>query len=208
MIAGKDKTAAGVSARKHIRCPQKTGINMNMHEKRTGAVVTLIVGITAIVILAGLVAKFGVIDQYQRQTDAQTAYGKVHQQYQSMQEELTDYDKVLTEYRTYSMDWLTGADESDDRFVSVSRQKVLDLIETEMMTRGTVNSVRIYGDRVSISMTGMNLDEISQMVDVIEAQPIVAKAVLDLAETEKDKPASILSFSLNITLQREEAAEQ
>ena len=204
MIA-KEKAAAAAPVRKAVKCPQKTGINMNMREKRTGTVLTLVIGVAAIVILAGLAAKFGVIDQYQRQADAQAAYSKVHQQHQTMEEALLDYDKVLTEYRTYSMDWLTGADETDDRFVSVSRQQVLDLIEREMMTRGTVNSVRVYGNNVVVSMTGMSLAEISEMFSDIEAEPMVAKVVLDLAETEKDQPASILSFSLNITLQKEAA---
>ena len=207
MIAGKDKTAAPSPVRRHIRCPQKVGINMNMREKRTGAVLTLVIGVIAIAALAGVVAKFGVIDRYQRLADAQAAYSQVHQQHQTMETALEKYDEVLAEYRTYSMDWLTGAEESDDRFVSVSRQRVLDLIETEMMTRGTVNSVRVYGNTLSVAMSGMNLAEISRMVDDIEAQPMVAKAVLNLAETEKDKPASILSFSLDITLQREEGEQ-
>ncbi len=204
----KEKTGAAVSPlRKGIRCPQKTGINMNMHEKRTGAAATAVAGAAVIVLLAAAVAKFGVIDLYRRQDAAQAAYNGVHQQYTSMQEELTGYDKVLTEYRTYSMDWLSGADEGDTRFVSVSRTEVLDLVEQKMMTRGTVSSVRVYDDTVTVEMTGMNLDEISRMVDDLEAQPMVARALLNIAETEKDQPASVLSFTLQITLQKEAAEE-
>lgn len=204
----KEKTNTAASPlRKGIRCPQKTGINMNMHEKRSGAVATAVAGAAVIVLLAAAVAKFGVIDLYRRQDAAQAAYNGVHQQYTSMQEELTGYDKVLTEYRTYSMDWLSGADEGDTRFVSVGRTEVLDLVEQKMMTRGTVSSVRAYDDTVTVEMTGMNLDEISRMVDDLEAQPMVARALLNIAETEKDQPASVLSFTLQITLQKEAAEE-
>ena len=70
----KEKTNTAASPlRKGIRCPQKTGINMNMHEKRSGAVATAVAGAAVIVLLAAAVAKFGVIDLYRRQDAAQAA---------------------------------------------------------------------------------------------------------------------------------------
>lgn len=201
MIGGKKEKAAQEQGRtRAIRCPQKKGINLNMREQQTGAAVTLIVGIAVIFVLVCAVAKFGVIDQYQRLSKAQGEYTAVHQTYVNGQKELEDYDQVLMEYRTYSRDWMEGEDETG-RLVSVDRIEVLDLVEAHMMNRGSVTSLEVQGETAQVSMTGMTLDEISRMFADLQAQPIVASVELNLAETEKDMPASILSFSMNITLQ-------
>ena len=42
------------------------------------------------------------------------------------------------------------------------------------------------------------------MFGAIEQRDIVERVDLDVAETEKDMPASIMSFSVNITLKTEE----
>ena len=201
MNAQKVGTLPAAAAHRPIRCPQKTGINLNMHEKRAGAVLTVVIGCLVIALLAGAAAKLGVIDRYQRLAQAEQAYAQVHGQYTAMEEALADYDAVLSEYRTYSMDWQAGADGT----VTVNRRLVLDLIEQEMMTRGTVTSLRVMDDAVVVVMTGMSLAEISEMFEAIEAQPIVKSVELTLAETERDQPASVLSFSVNITLQEEAA---
>lgn len=210
MIREKERTAAGelgAGAKRMIRCPQKVGINMNMREKHRGAAATAVIGVAVIVLLAGCVAKFGVIDRYRALSDAQSAYDNVHRQYESAVTELLNYDRVLAEYRTYSRDWMTGAKEGEGSCVAVSRQEVLDLVEARMKTRGTVNRISVRGNTAVIDMGGMSLDEISDMFEVIEQEPIVAAVRLDIAETEKDHPASILSFSVTITLQQEVAEE-
>ena len=189
-------------SRRSIRLPQKTGINMNMREKRTGKYVTVIVGVCLILLCAGLVAKFGVIDQYRRLSDAQGAYTRVHQQYVDTEAQLEDYDRILAEYRTYSMDWMTGSEDSKKNYVAVDRQDVLDLVESEMMPRGTVKSVTVRDDSLVVTMGGMTLDQISAMFADIELSPIVQSVELNIAETEKDQPSSILSFSVNIVLQK------
>ena len=195
------REAAGRSLRIQGRLPHKTGINMNMREKRTGTVLTLVAGCVIIAILAGVAAKFGVVDLYRRLSAAQSAYSQVHSQYETVQEQLTDYNKVLTEYRTYSTDWTAAS--PDANLPAVDRQAVLDLVETEMMSRGTVRSILIKGDTVSVTMSGMDLDGISEMFTAMKQYSIVDNVDLTMAETESDRPASILSFSLNITLSTE-----
>ena len=51
MIAEKEKkTARANTPRRPVRCPQKTGINLNLHEKRTGTVLTLLIGALCITV--------------------------------------------------------------------------------------------------------------------------------------------------------------
>lgn len=191
--------------RKMVKCPSKTGINMNQREKRTGQVLTLVIGLAVILLMAGLVARFGVMEQYKRLSEAQSAYGEVHSQLAAYQEKLTDYELVLTEYRSCSLDGMT---EGEDQLITVSRQAVLDLVEGIMMPRGKVISVNILDDTADVEMSDMSLDQISAMFAVMEAEPIVRSVELNMAATEENTASAQLNFSVRIYLGPERAVEE
>ena len=195
----------GPALRKMVKCPSKTGINMNQREKRTGAVLTLVIGLAVILLMAGLVARFGVMEQYRRLSEAQSAYGEVHSQLAACQEKLADYELVLTEYRSCSLDGMT---EGEDQLITVSRQAVLDLVEGIMMPRGKVISVNILDDTADVEMSGMSLDQISDMFAVIEAESIVRSVELNMAATEENTASAQLNFSVRIYLGPERAVEK
>ena len=191
--------------RKMVKCPSKTGINMNQREKRTGQVLTLVIGLAVILLMAGLVARFGVMEQYKRLSEAQSAYGEVHSQLAACQEKLTDYELVLTEYRSCSLDGMT---EGEDQLITVSRQAVLDLVESIMMPRGKVISVNILDDTADVEMSDMSLDQISAMFAAIESESIVRSVELNMAATEENTASAQLNFSVRIYLGPERAVEK
>ena len=59
---------------KGMKLPSKTYINLAQKESKKRDVVTSILGLILIVILAGCVAKFGVIDQFARQNRAEAMF--------------------------------------------------------------------------------------------------------------------------------------
>ena len=192
-----------------IRCPQKTGINLNIEENRERDRLTLLIGVVAIAALVAVVVNFGVIAQYKRLDKAQAEYNQVHSQYTQTQEALQDYDRVLLEYRTYSMDWMSGTgDGSEDLTAIVDRQQILDLLETEMLSRGRLTSVQIIDNKMNVSMSGMSLDQISDMFAILRRSPIVSDVALDLASTEDGNMAAILDFTVRITLRQAEEVAQ
>ena len=191
--------------RKMVKCPSKTGINMNKREKRTGEMLTLVIGLAVILLMAGLVARFGVMEQYRRLSEAQSAYGEVHSQLAACQEKLTDYELVLTEYRSCSLDGMT---EGEDQLITVSRQAVLDLVEGIMMPRGKVISVNILDDTADVEMSDMSLDQISAMFAAIESESIVRSVELNMAATEENTASAQLNFSVRIYLGPERAVEK
>ena len=192
-----------------IRCPQKTGINLNIEENRDRDRLTLLIGVVAIAALVAVVVNFGVIAQYKRLDKAQAEYNQVHSQYTQTQEALQDYDRVLLEYRTYSMDWMSGTgDGSEDLTAIVDRQQILDLLETEMLSRGRLTSVQIIDNKMNVSMSGMSLDQISDMFAILRRSPIVSDVALDLASTEDGNVAAILDFTVRITLRQAEEVAQ
>lgn len=191
---------------KVLKLPTKTTINLAQRESRRKDVLTLTIGGALILLLAGSVAKFGVIDQLDRLSQAESAYNQVHSQYLSTLQAVEDYPEVEERYRTYSRSWMNAGDQNG--LVRVDRQLVLDLVERRMMPRGQVDSLSLRDSVLVVSMSGMNLRQISDMVERIRQEPIVESAALNLASTERDSKEALLDFTLTIALQpKEEAAE-
>ena len=211
MIAEKNDitvdTHTAAPARKMIKCPQKTGINLNLQEDRQRDRRTLLIGILAIAALVAVVVNFGVLQQYRRLDKAQAAYDRVHTQYVSAQEALSDYDRVLLEYRTYSMDWMTAAG-SEDIPTAVDRQAALDLLEQEMLSHGSLTALQITQNTMNVDMSGMTLDQISAMFARLRLSPIVDSVSLSVASTEEGKAACIMDFPVRIELRQPEEVSQ
>lgn len=193
--------------RKSVKYPTKTTINLAKREPRSHSIVTLVCGITLIAALVVVVAKFGVIDQLARLHEAESAYLATHAQYLEVQEAIEDYPAVEQEYRTYSRKWME--DSSSGLFVSVDRIDVLNLLEEHLMPYGTVKSLQVQDATMVVTMTGMDLEQISNMFIKLQKQPIVSGATLNIASTvSRSADASKLDFSVTITLTpaEEEAA--
>ena len=191
---------------KVLKLPTKTTINLAKRESRRKDVLTLTIGGVLILLLAGSVAKFGVIDQLDRLSRAESSYNQVHSQYLSTLQAVEDYPEVEERYRTYSRSWMNAGDKNG--LAKVDRQEVLNLLEQRMMPRGQVNSVSLRDSVLVVSMSGMNLRQISTMVESIREDPIVESAALNLASTEEKKKTDLMDFTLTVVLQpKEEAAE-
>ncbi len=190
---------------KQTKYPTKTTINMAACGRTEAAGRTLVIGMAVIAVLVLLMVKFCVFDQYARLSRAEADYNSVYQKNQELADRVSDYDEVMLEYRAYSMSFIS--DKNDENFVGVDRKEVLDLIETVMMKRGQVVSVEIYDDTAKVSMKGMNLKEISAMIKSLKTSPVVSDAQLNIAQTDENREASVLSFSVTIYLQQEQEAE-
>ena len=185
---------------KAMKLPSKTFVNLAQKESKKKNVLTLAGGIAAILAVSLSVAKFGVIDQFARLDKAESAYNQVHQQYLQMEQAVADYPKVEEKYRTYSRKWMENSEE--DGLVTVDRSLVLDMMEEYLRSQGVVNSMSVTGMVMTVSMSGMNLREVSAMLGRVEQQPIVASAALNIASTEdKNDPEALLDFTLTVALQ-------
>ena len=175
------------NSKKPVRYTTKRGINLASVDERRNKTLTAILLFIAIVAIAAAVAKFGVLDLFAKRDAAQQQYDTVHTQFLASEKAIEEYDSVLLEYRTYSMDWMEN-DESG-RYVSVARRDVLDVIEREMRTNGTVTGLNVNGNSVTVDMKGMNLSQISAMCTDLEDYPFIKSAVIKSAKTEEDKSA-------------------
>ena len=186
-----------------MKLPTKTRINLAKRESRKKDMITLGVGIVLIAGLSAAVAKFAVIDQLERLSQAEGAYNAVHVQYVAMQQAVADYPNVEERYRTYSRSWMLSGDTNG--LTRVDRADVLDLVEARLPPYGRINTLSLRDSVMVVSMSGMNLSQISAMFERLQTEKIVASASLNMASTEeKDDPNALLDFTITIALQPEQ----
>lgn len=186
-----------------MKLPTKTRINLAKRESRKKDMITLGVGIVLIAGLSAAVAKFAVIDQLDRLSQAEGAYNAVHVQYMAMQQAVADYPNVEERYRTYSRSWMLSGDTNG--LARVDRADVLDLVEARLLPYGRINTLSLRDSVMVVSMSGMNLSQISAMFERLQTEKIVASASLNMASTEeKDDPNALLDFTITIALQPEQ----
>lgn len=186
-----------------MKLPTKTRINLAKRESRKKDMITLGVGLVLIAGLSAAVAKFAVIDQLERLSQAEGAYNAVHVQYVAMQQAVADYPNVEERYRTYSRSWMLSGDTNG--LARVDRADVLDLVEARLLPYGRINTLSLRDSVMVVSMSGMNLSQISAMFERLQAEKIVASASLNMASTEeKDDPNALLDFTITIALQPEQ----
>lgn len=186
-----------------MKLPTKTRINLAKRESRKKDFITLGVGIVLIAGLSAAVAKFAVIDQLDRLSQAEGAYNAVHVQYVAMQQAVADYPNVEERYRTYSRSWMLSGDTNG--LARVDRADVLDLVEARLLPYGRINTLSLRDSVMVVSMSGMNLSQISAMFERLQTEKIVASASLNMASTEeKDDPNALLDFTITIALQPEQ----
>lgn len=189
---------------KTARFPTKQTVNLVMREDQTVSPVMFVLMLALIFLATFAVAKFGVIDQYARQSEAERAYNQVRSQRLAMDSEIAGYNEVLAEYRRYSMSWL-----GEDEYIAADRLEVLSLIERKMASVGTVHSMAVTGDNLTVEMGGMNLKQVSDLISSLSQEPTVGNVAVNVAETTEENAAmgnvwdAELEFSLIITLQAE-----
>ena len=193
----KDNSAKSLPV-KASKYPTKRTVNLAQRESHSRSTLTLTLGLVLIVVLSFCVANFGVLRQLDRQRAAENAYNTVHSQYIQMQQALADYDNVELQYRTYSRTWMQ---EDSPFYIPVDRLEVLDLLEGYLMPYGTVKTVLVEDDVAIITMSGMDLEQISAMFQRVQQQSIVKSASLTISATPRLSRTDLLDFSVTITLQ-------
>lgn len=194
------KTISGAESSrvKAPKYPTKRTVNLAQRESHSRSTLTLSLGLLIILLLSFCVANFGVLRQLDRQRAAEQAYSTAHSQYTEMQTALADYDRVELQYRTWSRAWMH--DENSPVYVPVDRMEVLDLVQEYLMPYGTVNTLVVDEDVMIVTMSGMNLEQISAMFQRLQLQPSVKAATLTLAATPSVNPGDKVDFSITVTL--------
>jgi|GEM_PF-160051 len=207
-------------SKKKAVLPSKHGINLMPTKQKKKASPLVIIG--ALVMVAAVIAgcMFGIYKPISALRAAKSEYNEVHAAYTEAAQAVGDYDAVLAEYRSYSLDWMNG--DKAYKYVSVPRETILEMVDKKIYPSGTLSSMSIASDVLTVRMADMTLTEITQMLSDVESEPFVSYAFLQQATSQQTQIVTVdengeevitegpetVIFTVVINLQKVQEAEQ
>lgn len=149
--------------------------------------------IIVIVIVIGLFAKFGIIDQLSKKTSAFAELSDIQTQQEVLNAKLKDYPELEKQYGRYSYGWM-----SEDEVSLVDRMEVYKLIESKIMDAAVIENFAVNGNVITMNMRGITLKEASAVVKDLESSDMVDSAYVYSAEAENAEQAQMF-MTINIS---------
>lgn len=185
------KKDSGAPKMKKKAMPVKTTLNLVIKEKKSLPLAKTIPAVLIVLALAVVFGKFAVADRYEKLNAAEKELSNARSQLNALRASYTDYDEVQAEYNRYTYNGF-------DRTI-VNRLDVMALIEREIFPVSGVRSLSITGKTVSMTLTGMTLEEISRLIDRLEKDPLTEFVVVSTAGYgggENDVPTASMTLTL------------
>ncbi len=188
--------ALGLKKVRKAVMPTKTTLNLAIKEKRELDLSRVIPGVLAVMVAAGLFGKFAVADRFAKADAAEAAVADRRQYLAEVEEGYADYDEVQATYNRYTY---TGFDRT-----IADRLDVMALLEREVFPIGTVRTLSIAGKSVSLTVSGLTLDQLSDLMARLKTDPLVANVSISTAtysgyasdENYGDSNAAALTIAL------------
>ena len=149
--------------------------------------------IIVIVIVIGLFAKFGIIDQLSKKPSAFAELSDIQTQQDVLNAKLKDYPELEKQYGRYSYGWM-----SEDEVSLVDRMEVYKLIESKIMDAAVIENFAVNGNVITMNMRGITLKEASAVVKDLESSDMVDSAYVYSAEAENAEQAQMF-MTINIS---------
>ena len=176
---------------KAMKVPSKRTMNFVHHESSFNPV-RMIPVILALVIIAGVFVKFGILDLTAEKMAAYQEISTKQMQLTGLTKTVEGYDDVAYQYGRYSYGWM-----SDGEVNMVNSMDVLRLVEEEIGTECVIENVAITENVLSMNIHGLTLEHASSMVETLEGCPIVSRATIYSAVAQDaDEAAIFLSINL------------
>jgi hypothetical protein len=162
--------------------PSKRTMNLMQHERTAQKLPGLILlGVLGLLVLA-VVVKFGVVDPLHRYYDQKSQLADLQAQNDAYTAQLADYSDVETKYRVYSYGYLT-----DEESALVDVLSAVDKSKAIVDQYGSLDSITISQNTVSLECTVSALDDVSGIVADFYAEPeVVSVTVGNASDAQED----------------------
>ena len=190
----KTETKKVPKTKKTPALPSKKTMNFVHHESSFNPKKVLPLAIV-VVLVAGLFAKFGIMDQLDKKTAAYNDLAQRQEQLAVVNAKLAGYDELEKQYGRYSYGWM---DESEVNMVS--RMDVLALVEKKISPAAVIENIAVNGNVLTLNIHGITLEQASAMVKSLEESEMVTSATVYNADAATAEEASIF---LSIILTKE-----
>lgn len=195
----KQRKRKPVSRRKD-RLPGKRTMNLYYKPDRTTKPATVALYVLfALVCMLGL-CKLLVYDIWADTMQARRELAAEEARLNSVMLELRDYNEVREKYQRYSA--------TDEERELIDRMEVLALLDDTVGASAVMDTVVIDGNIVQLRFSGVTLAQTAQIVNALEASPIVASTTVNTASTTKegelfDDDSGLVQANVLIYLQKE-----
>ena len=150
--------------------PTKTTLNLVIKEKKPLRLSRVIPAVLIVLIVAAAFAKFAVIDRYAALGEAERQLTLEREHLEDLRLSYADYEEVQAEYNQYSY-------AEFDRSIP-DRQDVFHLLEKHVFPVSGMRQLAISGRSMSMTLTGMSLEEVSTLIAQLEAEPLVERVTV------------------------------
>ncbi len=185
----KDEAKLTLSRKKQVE-PGKRTLNLAIRERKYPDPKKWIPGALIVILLAAVFAKFAVVDRFARLDEAERTLAGQQAELESIRGQYADYDEVQKQYNMYSYE---GFDKT-----MVSRLDVMDLMKRDVFPVCEVQSLSVSGKTISLSVTELNLSQISQLIATLEAEPLVES--VRVFNASDDRETMLGTASMSVTL--------
>ena len=190
----KTETKKVPKTKKTPALPSKKTMNFVHHESSFNPKKVLPLAIV-VVLVAGLFAKFGIMDQLDKKTAAYNDLAQRQEQLAVVNAKLAGYDELEKQYGRYSYGWM-----SESEVNMVSRMDVLALVEQKISPASVIENIAVNNNVLTLNIHGITLEQASAMVKSLEESEMVSSATVYSASAENAEDASIF---LSIILTKE-----
>ena len=177
--------------------PSKTYMNLSVAKANSRISTRSIPLIVVLVVILGLIIKFGVFDFYDRVNQAQAALEQQRVQLAEMNTAIAGYDELLEEYESYDTEHL-APDAS-----TVSAMSVMEMVQKVVVPHASIESIDLSGNVLTMSVKDINLNSSGALVNLLYQQPLVKSVTVSTASTN-GQTAEDVTTTMVVTLQREE----
>ena len=135
--------------------------------------------LVVVAIVGGVFAKFAILDQLAKKTQAYSDLATAQDQLAAMNIRLSKYKEVKDEYDRYSMGRM-----DEEEVSTLERTTMLNIIESIIMEDAQVSQISASGNVAEVVIHGINLEQASVLVTALEKEEFVADALVSFAESD------------------------
>lgn len=174
--------------------PSKQTLNLAMRERSINSPSRILPIAAVLTALVLLFAKFAVVDRLLAVSRVQDQANALDSQLTQIAAENQDYDAVLEEYMRYSSGWM-----SETEAALVDRNAVFSLLESDVLPMGGLKDLSMTGNTLSLDLTGLSLQDASDILTRLKAREDVLSVSVDTAGTTDDGTLESVSMVITMT---------
>lgn len=173
----------------------KSTMNLAFHESSVN--LKMLVPMAAMMVLVALVfLKFGFLDPLDKKTAALNDLSERQLRLQMVNAQLVGYDELAAEYGRYSYGWMT-----EQESALVDRMDIMSIVERVLSPAGTIEDVAVKDNVLSVTISGLSLQQTSQLVKKLEDEKLITSVSVYSATAED--PTLAAKVAMTIILEKE-----